>query len=183
MGFTAGAGVLIAANQLKNFLRLDQMPRGLKFFEVSNMWACISGDASWMTAVVGIVTVLTAIGVKRYALRLPLHIASDGGRESGGLHTELDQPRGGPHRRGAAVEPSAAFGAEFSLDLWRSLFSVTFAMTLFALTEAISIARALALRTGQHIDSNQEFIGQGLSNIAGAFFSGYVATGSFNRSA
>ena len=56
-------------------------------------------------------------------------------------------------------------------------------MTLFALTEAISIARALALRTGQHIDSNQEFIGQGLSNIAGAFFSGYVATGSFNRSA
>ena len=56
-------------------------------------------------------------------------------------------------------------------------------MTLFALTEAISIARALALRTGQHIDANQEFIGQGLSNIAGAFFSGYVATGSFNRSA
>ena len=56
-------------------------------------------------------------------------------------------------------------------------------MTLFALTEAISISRALALRTGQHIDANQEFIGQGLSNIAGAFFSGYVATGSFNRSA
>jgi SulP family sulfate permease len=40
----------------------------------------------------------------------------------------------------------------------------------------------LGARAHQHIDGNQEFIGQGLSNIAGSFFSGYVATGSFNRS-
>ena len=32
------------------------------------------------------------------------------------------------------------------------------------------------------MDGNQEFIGQGLSNICGSFFSSYVATGSFNRS-
>ncbi len=56
------------------------------------------------------------------------------------------------------------------------------ATTLFALTEAVSIARSLADRTEQNLDSNQEFIGQGLSNIIGSFFSGYVATGSFNRS-
>jgi SulP family sulfate permease len=56
------------------------------------------------------------------------------------------------------------------------------AVTLFALTEAVSIGRSLAARGGYRIDGNQEFIGQGLSNIAGAFFSGYVATGSFNRS-
>ena len=46
----------------------------------------------------------------------------------------------------------------------------------------MSIARSLAARSGQHLDGNQEFLGQGLSNIAGSFFSGYVATGSFNRS-
>jgi hypothetical protein len=55
-------------------------------------------------------------------------------------------------------------------------------VTLFALTEAVSIGRSLAARGGYRIDGNQEFIGQGLSNIAGSFFSGYVATGSFNRS-
>ena len=55
-------------------------------------------------------------------------------------------------------------------------------MTLLALTEAVSIGRSIGLRSGQRIDGNQEFIGQGLSNIAGSFFSGYVATGSFNRS-
>jgi SulP family sulfate permease len=53
---------------------------------------------------------------------------------------------------------------------------------ILALTEAVSIARAIAAKTGQRIDGNQEFIGQGLSNIAGAFFSGYASSGSFNRS-
>ena len=71
-----------------------------------------------------------------------------------------------------------------SLDLEsvRAIASGVIAVTLLALTEAVSIARALAARSGQHVDGNQEFVGQGLSNIAGAFFSGYVATGSFNRS-
>ena len=54
-------------------------------------------------------------------------------------------------------------------------------MALLGLIEAVSIARAIATHTHQRIDGNQEFIGQGLSNIAGSFFSGYVATGSFNR--
>ena len=47
----------------------------------------------------------------------------------------------------------------------------------------MSISRSLAARTGELVDGNQEFVGQGLSNIIGSFFSSYVATGSFNRSA
>jgi SulP family sulfate permease len=71
----------------------------------------------------------------------------------------------------------------FAFTTWQQLAPAALAVTLFALTEAVSIARSLAARTGDLIDGNQEFIGQGLSNMAGAFFSGYVATGSFNRSA
>jgi len=71
---------------------------------------------------------------------------------------------------------------DFSMATIKSLAPVTLAATLFALTEAVSIARSLGARTHQHVDGNQEFVGQGLSNIAGSFFSGYVATGSFNRS-
>jgi len=71
---------------------------------------------------------------------------------------------------------------DFSLHTIKQLAPVALAATLFALTEAVSIARSLASRAHQHIDGNQEFIGQGLSNIAGSFFSAYVATGSFNRS-
>jgi SulP family sulfate permease len=59
---------------------------------------------------------------------------------------------------------------------------MAFAVTILGLTEAISIGRAIAVRSGQRIDGNQEFIGQGLSNLAGAVFSGYASSGSFNRS-
>jgi SulP family sulfate permease len=71
---------------------------------------------------------------------------------------------------------------QFSLDVFRQLSPLALAMTLFALTEAVSIARSISLKSGQPIEGNQEFIGQGLSNILGSFFSSYVATGSFNRS-
>ena len=53
---------------------------------------------------------------------------------------------------------------------------------MLGLTEAVSIARSVAVKSGQRIDGNQEFIGQGLSNIAGAFTSAYPSSGSFNRS-
>ncbi|MDB5930251.1 MAG: sulfate transporter, partial [Polaromonas sp.] len=46
----------------------------------------------------------------------------------------------------------------------------------------ISIAKTVALRSGQRIDANREFRGQGLSNIVGGFFSCYVSCGSMNRS-
>jgi hypothetical protein len=59
--------------------------------------------------------------------------------------------------------------------------ALALALTLIGLTEAISSARAVALRSGQRIDGNQEFIGQGLANIAGAFTSSYPTSGSFNR--
>jgi SulP family sulfate permease len=70
----------------------------------------------------------------------------------------------------------------FSFDTMRELMTIAVAVTGLALTEAVSIARSIALKSGQRIDGNQEFVGQGLSNICGAFFSGYPSSGSFNRS-
>jgi SulP family sulfate permease len=44
------------------------------------------------------------------------------------------------------------------------------------------VAKTLAVRSGQRIDPNREFVGQGLSNVVGGFFSSYVSCGSLNRS-
>ena len=62
------------------------------------------------------------------------------------------------------------------------LVGLAFALTIVALGQAISIAKTVALRSGQRIDANREFRGQGLSNIVGGFFSCYVSCGSMNRS-
>ncbi|MDP3823815.1 MAG: SulP family inorganic anion transporter [Burkholderiales bacterium] len=62
------------------------------------------------------------------------------------------------------------------------LLSIAFALTIVALGQSISIAKLVAARSGQAIDANREFRGQGLSNIVGGFFSSYVSCGSLNRS-
>ncbi|HEY9051394.1 MAG TPA: SulP family inorganic anion transporter [Gammaproteobacteria bacterium] len=56
-------------------------------------------------------------------------------------------------------------------------------IALVGFMEAISIAKAMAAKTKDKIDPNQELIGQGLSNIVGSFTQAYPASGSFSRSA
>jgi SulP family sulfate permease len=56
-------------------------------------------------------------------------------------------------------------------------------ISLLGFMEAISIAKAMAGKTGQRLDPNQELIGQGLGNICGAIGKSYPTSGSFSRSA
>ncbi|MDH5655165.1 MAG: SulP family inorganic anion transporter, partial [Spirochaetia bacterium] len=63
------------------------------------------------------------------------------------------------------------------------LISAAFVISLVAFMEAISMAKALAARTRQKVEPNQELIGQGLANISGSFFQSYPVTGSFTGSA
>ncbi len=83
---------------------------------------------------------------------------------------------------GAIPSPVPALSMpDFEPETWRTLAPLAMALTLIGLTEAISSSRAVALRSGQRLDGNQEFIGQGLANIVGAFSSSYPSSGSFNR--
>ncbi len=64
-----------------------------------------------------------------------------------------------------------------------SLFATAFIMAMIGFMEATSISRALAAKTREKLDPNQELIGQGLANIVGSFFQSYTVSGSFSRSA
>ncbi len=63
------------------------------------------------------------------------------------------------------------------------LLSMVVIISLLGFMEAISIAKAIAAKTGQRLDPNQELIGQGLANIVGSFSQSYPVSGSFSRSA
>jgi len=63
------------------------------------------------------------------------------------------------------------------------LFPMAAIISLLGFMEAISIAKAMAAKTGQRLDPNQELIGQGLANIVGAVGRSYPVSGSFSRSA
>ena len=63
------------------------------------------------------------------------------------------------------------------------LLPFVFIISLLGFTEAISVAKAMAAKTGQRLDPNQELIGQGLANFCGAVAKSYPTSGSFSRSA
>jgi SulP family sulfate permease len=71
----------------------------------------------------------------------------------------------------------------FSLDAVLQLMSAALVIALVAFMESISMAKAMAGKTKQRVDPNQELIGQGLANIGGSFFQAYPASGSFTGSA
>ncbi|HEY9150969.1 MAG TPA: SulP family inorganic anion transporter [Gammaproteobacteria bacterium] len=71
----------------------------------------------------------------------------------------------------------------FDLGIMSGLFATAFIMAMIGFMEATSISRALAAKTREKLNPNQELIGQGLANIVGSFFQSYVVSGSFSRSA
>jgi SulP family sulfate permease len=70
-----------------------------------------------------------------------------------------------------------------SWDALGALLSTAIVISLVGFMEAISIAKAIAAKTRQRIDPNQELIGQGLANIVGSFSQAFPVSGSFSRSA
>jgi len=184
IGFTAGAAILIASNQIKHFFGVE-IPRGLHFHQILlHFGAQLHLINPYVTAV-GVATLASGILVKRYVPKIPYMIVA---MVAGSLVSVLLDAIYGSnvtHLKTVGALPASLpplSMPDFSVSTLKELAPAVLAVTLLALTEAISIARSIAVKTGQHIDSNQEFIGQGLSNVVGSFFSAYVATGSFNRS-
>ena len=185
VGFTAGAAIHIAASQLRHFLGLDIAP-GLAVHETLLEAARNIEYASSPAVLVGVVTIMAGLGAKHAFPRSPYLVTAmlAGGFAALALDTVIGPEQARIATVGALPASLPPLSTpDLSLGTIRELAPTALAVTLFALTEAVSISRSLAARSGQLIRGNQEFIGQGLSNIAGSFFSSYVATGSFNRSA
>lgn len=72
---------------------------------------------------------------------------------------------------------------KLDLGLIMSLFPYAAIISFLGFMEAISIAKAMAAKTGQRLDPNQELIGQGIANLLGSLGKSYPTSGSFSRSA
>lgn len=72
---------------------------------------------------------------------------------------------------------------ELNMKSFFKLLPTAIIISLLGFMEAIAIAKAMAAKTGQKLDPNQELIGQGLANICGSIGSSYSVSGSFSRSA
>ncbi|OGT02726.1 MAG: sodium-independent anion transporter, partial [Gallionellales bacterium RIFCSPLOWO2_02_58_13] len=184
IGFTAGAALLIAASQVKNFFGIG-IERGAHFHVVIEQLVLQIGNINPYVTTVGAITLAAGIAAKRFAPKLPYMIVAMVvgsivayfiNLEFGAAATQIKTVGALP----ASLPPLSL--PDFSYATIHKVIFPALVVTLLALTEAVSISRAIAVKTEQRIDSNQEFIGQGWSNLIGSFFSSYASCGSFNRS-
>ena len=180
IGFTAGAGLLIIGAQLRNFFGID-VPQQASFIAGLRDFATHLGATDPWVLAVGVFTLVASIVGRRAMPRVPYMLT---GIVAGALFAWGLSLAGLAHVPTIGALPSAVpplSTPEMSLHTWQALAPIALALTVIGLSEAISSGRAVALRSGQRIDGNQEFIGQGLANIVGAFTSSYPTSGSFNR--
>jgi sulfate permease, SulP family len=181
VGFTAGAGVLIAFNQLKNLLGISIKPAN-EFIENLHLTIVHASEANVFAVVLGIFTIVLIIVFKKWFPRFPgpllalitsAVIVFTFNLGDHGLKLIGDIPR--------RLPPFSSFPLDWTF--FKALFPSAFAIALLGIVEALSISKSIANASGEKINGNQEFIGQGLSNITAAFFSSIPGSGSFTRSA
>ncbi len=191
IGFTAGAGILIALNQLKNVLGVNvEASRSYEvLFETIKQLPNTNGYELTLGAVTAVMIVvipkfnrkipaslvaIVAVGIVSYLLgwheidrALRVQVVRDIGPTSGGLP--------------AMVIPQLVRNPDF--DLIGQLSAGALAIAILGSIEAASISRAVAASTGQRLNFTREFAAQGLAKVVGSFFSCFAGSGSFTRTA
>ncbi|MGJ8561403.1 MAG: SulP family inorganic anion transporter [Litorimonas sp.] len=195
-GFITASGILIAVSQMKHILGIDASGHNL----IDMVQALISNlpQTNLLTVIIGGVSTLflfwvrgnlkpllmkfklserlAAIGTKIgpvIAVVVAIVVVASMGLSNEGVKIVGDIPKGLP----------ALSVPEFDLELWRSLLASSLIIAIIGFVESISVAQTLAAKRRQRIDPDQELIGLGAANIAGAFSGGYPVTGGFARSA
>ena len=180
IGFTTGAAILIATSQLKYVLGFH-IPRGESFIHTwMDMFQQIH-EINYYILSVAAVTMITGLLTRKFFPRMPYLLI---GMVAGGLFSLLinGEPRGVELVGAIPRSLPPISSPEFSFETLKLLAPGAFAIAMLGLVEAVSIARSVAAKSKQQIDGSQEFIGQGMSNIIGSFFSSYAGSGSFTRS-
>lgn len=182
VGFTAGAGILIAIGQMRNLLRVSDGGSPEMLIRMQTLILNVP-ETHFISLALGGGAIVLLLLIRRFFPKLPgplivmvLGAASVAfmGLDQKGVRITGELPRGLP--------PLATLPF-FNLELISELSVGALALGTIGLVGAISIARSISARSGQRLDSNQEFVGQGLASIAGGLFSGYPTSASFNRSA
>lgn len=187
VGFTLGAAVLLVFDQLKNLLGL--IPQGysddhflVRFWRTNWEGGPING---WATAI-GLGTIVLVLGVRWLSRRLGVHlpdllfavVAMAGAVWLGGLEGQ------GVKTVGPIPQSLPGFTAPtFDWTRMRDLAPSALAIALLGLLEAIAMAKAIAAKTGQKLDINQQCLSEGVANLTGSFFQCYPGSGSLTRSA
>lgn len=186
VGFTLGAAVLLVLDQLKNLLGLHESGELhdrflLRFAQtLSNV-----AQAHPPTVAIGLGTIALVLGLRwcsaRLRVRLPEFLIAVIAAALAVYLLRLDQD--GVAIVGAVPPRLPGFALPtFDFDMIRELSSSALAIGILGLLEAIAMAKAIASRTREKLDINQQCLSEGLANLTGSFFQCIPGSGSLTRS-
>jgi SulP family sulfate permease len=182
LGFTGGAATLIAIHALRDLLGFGA-DAGHGTAQLVRYVAAHFSEVHRGALLVGLVALGVAEILRRVNRDWPFMLVAL--IVGGGLAYLLNQfgPGWSVALLGAIPAPLPPFHVP-AVEWSRlpELLGLGVALAIVACGQSISVAKTVAVRSGQRIDPNREFIGQGLSNVVGGFFSSYVSCGSLNRS-
>ena len=183
-GFISGTALLIAIYALRDLLGLSLRQGTSALGLVAHVFTAPQ-DIRWPPLVVGAATLAASMLARRLLPRWPHMLI---GLVAGYLAAwALNHGVLAPVDRVALIGPIPSALPVFDpprvqWSVLSELVGLAASLTIIALAQSLSVAKAVANRSGQLIDTNREFVGQGLSNLVGGFFSCYVSCGSNNRS-
>lgn len=181
LGFTLGAAVVIALGQIPSLLGMD-LPSQSTALGTLNTILSHRGDIDPPSLALGAVTLALGIALKYWLPRWPTLLIT---LMVSSLLVWLWPALFGHVKVVTRFEgqlPPLSL-VPLDLDLILRLLPTAVAVGMLGLVNSLSIARSLSARSQQLINANQEVRAQGLSNIVGSFFSGYLSAGSFTRAA
>ena len=183
IGFTNAAAIIIATSQLSKIFGVV-VEKGEHHYDT--IWRVIvasTTDTHMLTLAMGILAIAIMAVMKKFVPKWPNVLVAV-------VITTVLSASFGFEKQGGAIVGVVPEGltlpsvpTDVSWDILVQLISTAVIISIIGFMEAISIAKAMAARTRQRLDPNQELIGQGMSNIVSGLFQGYAVSGSFSRSA
>jgi len=182
VGFTAGAGVIIALGQFNQLLGIS-LPQG-HHSTIEKVILTVEhiDQINYIAFGLGLGTILVTVILKKINKNLPGALL--GLVFCAAAVMILDLSRFGIKLTGnipSAIPPFKMLS--FDPGVMGSLAGGAAVIAIIGLVEAVSISKAIAAQTQQKLDPNQEFIGQGMANMGGSFLGSIAGSGSFTRSA
>jgi SulP family sulfate permease len=192
-GFMLGAAILLVLDQTKHLLGLKAVEAPTDHL-VKRFWLTLTtgGGIKLPTVLVGVGTIVMVLAVRRLnsALRarrlrfpIPQHLVAIIVMSVLVWALQLNA-RFGVEIVGAVPAQLPAFRLpELSFDLIRQQAGNAMAIAVLGLLEALAMAKAIAVRTGQKLDMNQQCLSEGAANLTGSLFQCFPGSGSLTRSA
>lgn len=181
-GFTTGSAIIIASNQIGNLLGMDIKRNNHVQYLFQDFFHEIT-NLNWITALIGIFSILIIVLLKKYFPKFPgpllvvvlgILLVYAFGLQNKQVQIIGAIPKGLPHFEIPKIDQAT----------FKELGSLSLTLALIAFMEAISVAKTMEIRRGDHtVKPNQELAALGFSNMIGSFFQTYPATAGMARTA